>query len=331
MQAVPLGLGLGASAILLADYSSAAPALCAVGGGCDQVRQSALAHIAGVPTPLLGVMFFAALILLQAVRGWRRVRLPLAVSGAAVALVLLGVQAWSVGAFCKFCVVVDLSALAYLGLLLATSRPTAASPPFVRGAFVSLATAALFCLAVVATAPSAATPSAAGNLAALAPTNSAARLTITEFVDFQCPACRSLHRELTSALSQLSEPIEVVRHHLPLAQHAHAATAARAYCCAEESGQADAMADQLFTAQSLSEADCENMAAGVGVDRDVYRQCMESSAPAATIETDAKLAKEFEVRALPTFFVGTRRVEGARSSAELVAMIEGELANTASP
>ena len=48
-------LGLATSALLAAEYSTGAGAVCGPGGGCDAVRLSVWATPLGVPLPLIGI------------------------------------------------------------------------------------------------------------------------------------------------------------------------------------------------------------------------------------------------------------------------------------
>ncbi len=317
VQLATLGSGLGASALLLAEYSSDAPSLCAVNGGCDAVRNSAFANLAGIPTPVLGLLFFSLLIALRVLSAPLRFQRALATAGALGAIGLLAIQAWIVGAFCQYCVVVDVSAVAY-GALLWREQ----TKPHKLHIAVPLVTAGALYVAVVS---SASTPrvDVANSALAMPATD---QLTITEFVDFECPACRALHIELASALEQIEGEVDVVRRHVPLERHRHARIAARAYCCADAAGKAEQMADVLFKADALSKSDCEDIAVSVGVPMDAYRKCIESDTPEETIARDEELASEIGLRALPTFFVGTQRFEGVRGREDLVAAIESALA-----
>lgn len=112
-------VALGTSVALLIDYASPEPTFCATGSGCGAVRRSGLGYLpipglGFVPLPLFGVLAFGLLFSLSLLENpiWRRKAcLPLALALGPAGLVLLGLQAW-LGAFCAFCVVVDLSALA---------------------------------------------------------------------------------------------------------------------------------------------------------------------------------------------------------------------------
>src|SRR5213078_1848744 len=88
-------VGLAASIASLIDDFAAAATFCAE-TGCATVRESAWARPLGVPMPVLGVVFFFAAVVLGFVDA-PRLRRALAIAGAAVAVALIGVQAFAIG------------------------------------------------------------------------------------------------------------------------------------------------------------------------------------------------------------------------------------------
>src|SRR6185295_5203511 len=74
------------------------------------------------------------------------------------------------------------------------------------------------------------------------------KVTVVDFVDFECPFCRLTHAELAPAIEARRAKIRVARKHVPLRMHRHALDAAKAGCCGETLGKGDAMADALFSA-----------------------------------------------------------------------------------
>jgi len=61
-----------------------------------------------------------------------------------------------------------------------------------------------------------------------------ASVTIIEFADLECPACRLFHGMLRDALAQIDDPVALVFVHFPLEQHRFARPAARVLECAAE-------------------------------------------------------------------------------------------------
>lgn len=118
-------VGLFASSYLLYAYVANRPVACGASSGCEIVRLSKYAYVFGsIPRPLLGVLFYGAIILLLLLRvalrsraslAWRLMQLMVAV-GVIESVVLFFIQWREIGAFCLWCL---FSAGASVGLLLA--------------------------------------------------------------------------------------------------------------------------------------------------------------------------------------------------------------------
>lgn len=104
--------GLFASSYLLYTYVSHTPIVCGSSSGCEIVRLSQWAYVFGtVPRPLLGVAFYAAVIVLLLARVtlrvyprflWRLLQVLIAV-GLIESGILFFVQWREIGAFCLWC------------------------------------------------------------------------------------------------------------------------------------------------------------------------------------------------------------------------------------
>lgn len=318
-------IGLGTSALLLAEYRTPSGALCGAGGGCDLARHSPYAELLGVPLPVVGVMFFGMLLLAIIAPPLRRWLRPLSAAGALAGFFYTGVQAFVLGAYCALCLVVDLAAVATAALAFA-GRDAVSQPARV------LPAAACVALAVIAVAAPliwqgwlAASFSPSAVPAAVLREQRPGRVTVVEFVDFECPACRAQYAQLEPVLDRYRDEVSVVFKHLPLPQHQNAADAARAFCCAEEGGVGREMAGRLFRARRLRRGDCEEIAVGLGLDREEFRRCVDSDRVARRLHADRRDAAAAGVRGLPTFWIGEERFEGVHESEALSASIERAL------
>lgn len=104
-------IGLGASIASLIDYFGATATFCAE-TGCATVRESAWAHPLGIPMPVIGVAFYLAALVLGFVDA-PKLRRALAIAGAVWAVLLIVLQAFVIGAWCKLCLVADPAAIGY--------------------------------------------------------------------------------------------------------------------------------------------------------------------------------------------------------------------------
>jgi len=313
-------VGLAFSALLVGEYS-AAGLLCSAGGGCDVVRASAYSSIAGVSVPVLGVIYFLALLAAAAMPQLRAALLPLAVVGALGGAAFVGIQALVIGAFCQLCLVVDSAAIgAGVAAWMSRDDPT---PQLTSRKATALAVMAVVALSLGGVSQWLAPPAAtvveqtpAQLPGAVAREQKAAGpVTVVEYLDFECPACRFQHEVFKEVLAEVDYDVRMIYMHSPLPQHTSADGAARAYICVEETDVAKDMADKLFTSEDISLPAIEAMATELGLDLDDLRQCMSSDATTAHLERDLKLASQVNVRSLPTFWIGRQKFVGTSDPA----------------
>jgi protein-disulfide isomerase len=310
---VPILAGLCASMLLLVDYVWPAPIFCGLESGCDVVRQTAFAWFGPVPTPAFGVAAFMLLGVLAWLRGGvaRSVMLGVTSVGAALAAFLVREQA-RIGAFCKYCLVAD--SMLVLLLLLATWR-FRGRWDLARGRVAPKLVAGGLALAV--TVPLALGVSLEPDVPAVIKAEMAAtpagKVTVVDFVDFECPFCRMTHHEVAPVFAARKDRLHLVRRQVPLTSiHRQAMDAARAACCAEQLGKGDAMAEALFSSEDLSPRSCEKLAQGVDVDVDAYRKCVGDPATDERIQKDKDAFKAAHGHGLPTIWINGQRFEGAQ-------------------
>ncbi len=311
-------VSLAASAALTVDYLNPTGAFCAPGSGCDAVRDSSYAMILGrVPVPVLGVIAFAivfAVSLLPNTR-LRWVLLgPLVFAGAAVALLLIALQAFAIGAFCWLCMVTDVAALGAAVALIMDERLRRRTDPAVRTveALPPWAWAALGAVAVAAPLvwphirPRPVVPTAISQFYV------AGRVNIVEFADFQCPFCRILHTRMGSVLRDHAGPVNVIRLNAPLPSHPHARDAARAAVCAGRQAKGDEMADMLFETEDLTRPSIRRLAEIVGLDTDLFVSCLTDPATEKRIDSEFAILQDIGFEGLPTVFIGQQKLVGAQ-------------------
>jgi uncharacterized membrane protein/predicted DsbA family dithiol-disulfide isomerase len=311
-------IGLGASIASLVDYLAPLPTFCTA-SGCATVRASAWSHPLGIPLPIFGIVFFTTAIVLAFLER-PTLRMLWALAGAVVSLALIGLQAFSIHAWCKLCMVADPSALLHAIAVLAggaslarTWRASAVAPG------VLLVVLGLGLWTHQEAPPPKPLPACVVN------EQKPGVVTIVEFVDFECPFCRALDKKLRAALERTHKPVRFVRKMIPLDQHPHAVPAAMAYCSAEAQGHGDEMAKRLFDAppEELTPAGCEAIAVSLGCDVTKYRETFASPELHARIMSDMADARASQLDGFPTIYIGTTKFEGSDHSTEkLLAAIE---------
>jgi protein-disulfide isomerase len=327
-------LGLAVSLALLIDYLRPLPTFCDAGGGCATVRASAWAHPLGVPMPIFGVLHFAAVLVLLHVPRARRLVPWLAAAGAVLAVGLLAVQGAVLGTWCQLCVVADASAILLVPLAVALRGHAVPVRP--RAVITGAALAALAVGLPVIVAVRSPEPRPVPVVATAALPDVVAReqrpgvVTVVDFIDFECPFCRRFHPRLMAALAAVGGPVRVVKKMVPLDRiHRGARAAALAWCCADEQGAGDAMAEALFAAppEELTPEGCERIAARLGLDMDRYRACVTSQATQQRVASDLAAARAGGLSSLPTVYIGDQRFVGiAASQADLEAALRTAIA-----
>jgi len=316
-------IGLAVSALLVGEYSSGG-LLCSTGGGCDAVRASAYSSVAGVSVPVLGVVYFLALLVVAAMPSLRGALLPLAGIGALGGIAFIGIQAFAIGAFCQLCLVVDAAAIG-AGIMAWMSRAEPA-PQMTSQKTIAIAGMAVVALSMVGVsgwfgpATSAVVEQTPSQLpgAVAREQKAAGPVTVVEYLDFECPACRYQHEVFKEVLAGVDYDVRFVYMHSPLDMHPSADGAARAFICVEENENKDvakAMADRLFTRDDITLPAIEGMATELGIDEGELRRCMSSETTTARLERDLKLAGQVGVRSLPTFWIGRQKFVGTSDPA----------------
>jgi uncharacterized membrane protein/predicted DsbA family dithiol-disulfide isomerase len=312
---VPVLVGLTASAALAVDYLRPRPVFCSEGGGCEAVRHTIFAAPLGVPLPLIGLVGFLAIgaVSVAGGRKARRVQFGLSAAAGLLGAGLIAVQA-ALGQFCVYCLMADASAIATVAVAAWRVRGDGdhvAPAGAVWAAIGPMAFAAALPLVIGFAGKSPALPRPIAAEMARTPQG---QVTVVDFVDFECPFCRSTNATIAPMFAAHADRLRVVRRQVPLRSHSHALDAARAACCGERLGKGDAMASALFSApvDDLTREGCEKLAAEIGIALDPFRACVADPKTDEQIETDRTEFKEAGGRALPTIWIGREELEGAQ-------------------
>lgn len=150
-----------------------------------------------------------------------------------------------------------------------------------------------------------------------------APVTIVEFADFECPACRSAAPMIERVRNKFPAAVRVVFRHFPLSYHRNAATAALAAECAAKQGAFWSMHDKLYAHQAqLGQESFASMAKDAGVqDSFGFTNCMRMATDSATVNADAALAGKIGAIGTPTFVINGMMYPRPPSEAELEAIV----------
>lgn len=196
------------------------------------------------------------------------------------------------------------------------------------------------------------TPSAAQVASGSATTDSLARAADTsrilgsaqapvwliEVSDFQCPFCKQWHDQTYSMIINdyvKTGKVRLAYVNFPLSIHANARAAATAAMCAGAQGKFWPMHDALFATQERWEGESDpsttfdSLATSLGVKAADYHACLTSPSIAGLINGDQDRAQRGGVGSTPSFWVGSKLVEGAVPPAEMRAELDRALAEAA--
>jgi len=313
----------------------------------------------GLPISILAVAFYLVFGLLARRslrrpedREPRRLLLGLALLASLYSVALFALSLIEQGRLCEFCTVLY---VVNLGLL-AVSWARLGEPfgAFLRGVWGAIlrpsagVAAAVFAAIVVALyVPYALALSAAdttgmsedvvaittGDRATKGPSD--APIHIVEFADVECPHCRTLFETINEVQAARPDQVRVTFMHFPLDQscnpavqrefHRNACWLAAVADCADRQGRFFEVLGELFAHhRGLSRDAILGRVAGLGLglDMDALRACVDDDATRARILSDIEEGMSLGVRGTPVFFVNGHMVTGARSRADLEAMLD---------
>lgn len=153
-----------------------------------------------------------------------------------------------------------------------------------------------------------------------------APLTIVEFSDYQCPACRRNHEVVRELRQVYKDRIKWVFKDFPMPGHKWAKGAALAARCAAEQGKFWQYQDLLFSSQEeLSTDRLTQLATELGLQLETFSQCLNAGKFQAHLEKDIEEGKKFGLNTTPTLVINNRLVSGAPPPDRFKQIIDEEL------
>ncbi len=159
----------------------------------------------------------------------------------------------------------------------------------------------------------------------LGPSN--APVTIVEFSDYQCPACRATHQIVKQVRAAYGDKVQWIYKEYPLKRHKDAFVAAEASHCAEDQGKFWEYQEVLFTSADLTPESLINLAGQLGMSREKFSQCLQDSRYKALVEKNVRDAVQAGLDRTPTFMINGTVFTGGPSLDTFKNMIDAELKN----
>ena len=151
-----------------------------------------------------------------------------------------------------------------------------------------------------------------------------ARVTIIEFGDYQCPACRAWQPHIDAVRSEFPEEVAFVYLHYPLSYHQFAYAAARAAECADAQGAFWPFHRLLYTEDNWFGSALLKLAADAGVaNLEKFNACISGNGKVDRIEADRKAAEQLESDGTPIVIINGLLLRTAFDSVSLADRIRG--------
>jgi protein-disulfide isomerase/rhodanese-related sulfurtransferase len=349
-------VGLFDSIYLMWEYTSPAHPMVCMGGGCDAVRASAYSHLGGLPVPLYGVFMYGFLVLLLFLypllpTAYARLTqyFVLLVSGAAFlfSVYLTGIEAFVLHSWCIWCVLSALLVTAIFLLSIAErSRPAKPLEPAQALSAVQQ-NFALILFGFVLGVPAFVMLTSRGSMPAVKPPstqtvkthlvrpdtyfygNPDASVTVVEFGDFKCPACRQAEIAAKKIREKFGDKIRFAFRQYPLINvHAESEKAAEAAECAGQQGKFWQAVDMFYDhQQDLSLPAINRYAGEMGLNSQKFVACLQKGEMVPRVTRDLMDGQALGVHATPTFFVDGQMIVGPIRYPQFEELVENELNN----
>ncbi len=159
--------------------------------------------------------------------------------------------------------------------------------------------------------------------------NKDAKVTLIEYSDFQCPACRNSYAWVKRLTLEFNDKMQFVYRHFPLKQiHPNAELAARAAEAAGRQGKFWEMHDMLFENQSnwANRSDAGEIfikyAQSLNLSVEQFKNDLNSREVREKVENDYQHSIQSGIDATPTFFLNGKKIQNPRSYEEFKNLIQ---------
>jgi len=155
---------------------------------------------------------------------------------------------------------------------------------------------------------------------------SVGRVTVVEFVDYECPHCKHAQGLIRQLVDEYPDDVKVYFKHFPLSSHTNARLAAEAALAAYKQGKFWPYNEKIWAnSESLTPAVLEKAAKDVGLDFARWHKDASSDAVKNRVQADKSEGLELGVMATPSIYINGRRYGDPLEIASLKDWIDEEL------
>ena len=154
----------------------------------------------------------------------------------------------------------------------------------------------------------------------------AARVTLVEFSDFQCPYCAKAMGNLDALLKAYPTQVKLIFKQFPLETHPQASISAAASLAAYRQGKFWEMHNALFANRTkLSRKTILDLATGLGLDMKRFTAELDSPEIKKAVATDVADGNRIGVDSTPTVYIDGQKYNGSLALDAIKPVIDAEL------
>ncbi|MCX6715219.1 MAG: DsbA family protein [Candidatus Uhrbacteria bacterium] len=156
-----------------------------------------------------------------------------------------------------------------------------------------------------------------------------AKVTLVEYADFECTACKQLNPLVDIAMKTYPNDVRLVWKDVPNdSAHPHATSASVAAHCAQQQGKFWEFASMLFDRQTyLSDTQYTQIATELGLNVNNFSKCFSSGDTLPIVKKNLQEGLDLGIVATPTLFVGSVPIVGVPTMDDLTKTIADQIAS----
>ena len=156
--------------------------------------------------------------------------------------------------------------------------------------------------------------------------NAAGRVTVVEFVDYECPHCKHAQPLMRQLVEEYPNDVKVYFKQFPLSSHTNARLAAECAVAAQKQGKFWPLNEKIWAnSENLTAAVLEKSAKEVGLDVARWRHDRDSDEVKGRVEKDRAEGINLGINATPTIYINGRKYDDPLEIASLRDWVDEEL------
>jgi len=152
-----------------------------------------------------------------------------------------------------------------------------------------------------------------------------ARVTLTEYADYECPYCQQIQPSVQKLEEEFKGKLAFVYKDYPLPMHPNAQKAAEASRCADAQGKYWEFHDLLSSGKNLDVPGLKVYARQLKLDTAGFERCLDKGEKADVVKASATEAQALGLQGTPTFFINGRYISGSLTYERLRGFVLEEL------